>query len=44
VVLQLRESTKESLRKEQDPATVLHLVSILLHHHFTGLMLNAPGR
>lgn len=44
MILQLRESTKESLNKEEDPAAVLHQVCVLLYHHSTGHVLNAPGR
>ena len=44
VLLQIRESTKESLKEEKDAATALHLTSILLFHASTGLMLNAPGK
>ncbi|CAF0946717.1 unnamed protein product [Brachionus calyciflorus] len=44
VLLQLRESTKESLNEEKDPATVLHLVCLLLFYFSTNQFLNAPGR
>jgi hypothetical protein len=44
MLLQLRESTKESLENETDPATVLHLTSTLLFFHSTGQILNSPGR
>ena len=44
MLLQIRESTKASLQEENDPATVLHLTSLLLFYASTGHMLNAPGK
>ncbi len=44
VILRLKESTKEQLKKEEDPATVLHLVCTILYHDTSGFMLSAPGR
>lgn len=44
LLLQLRENTRESLEKENEPATVLHLTSVLLFCYSSGLMINMPGR
>ncbi len=43
-LLQLRETTKLNLEKENDPATILQLTCILLYYTSTNFMLNFPGR
>jgi len=44
VLLQQRESTKESLGKETDAAIILQLTCILLYQQSTGAIVNLPGR
>ena len=44
IILQHKERARESLEKESDPATILHLVCIILFAQSTGLILNFPGR
>jgi E3 UFM1-protein ligase 1 len=44
LTIQLRESTRSALENENDPATILQLVSLLIYNHTFEVMLNAPGR
>lgn len=44
ITLQLRESTKSALENENDPATILQLVSLLIYNRLFEVMINAPGR
>ncbi len=42
--MELKNTLSQQIEKETDPATILHVASMLIYYTCTNSMLNAPGK